>query len=221
VRVEKTLTVTATEALTVTITPTPSRGYVGTTFIFTVNWTPILPGPFDVDIDYGDGVTGRETGVLTPPTYFHYAYTVAGSYTVRVVVTDTYTGGKGYASVTVEVSQVLTVSFSADKLKGMVPLSITFTIGIIGGYAPYSYTLDFGDGTAPASGTRTAPGPFTVTHTYREAGTFTAKVTVSDALESEVSAEIMVTPGVPVPLPLPWIAAPLFVGSVALATLQI
>src|SRR6185437_11822814 len=57
---------------------------------------------------------------------------------------------------------------------GNAPLSVAFTGSATGGTAPYSYSWNFGDGSA----TSTAQNP---SHTYSTVGTYTATLTVKDS----------------------------------------
>jgi hypothetical protein len=60
---------------------------------------------------------------------------------------------------------------SVNYYRGVQPgQSVTWPITIVGGLAPYAVNIDWGDGTSELL-TRLAPGPFTVTHTYKTAGT--------------------------------------------------
>lgn len=47
---------------------------------------------------------------------------------------------------------------------------VVWPLEIVGGTAPYAVSVDWGDGTTDLL-TRLAPGPFTVSHTYKKAGT--------------------------------------------------
>lgn len=89
--------------------------------------------------------------------------------------------------------------FSAQPRRGESPLSVTFTAWV-GGFTPYRYVVDFGDGSteehiacsAPADAC-TAPG--TVTHTYGQNGTYTATLTrvstAADAVREVIGREII------------------------------
>jgi PKD repeat protein len=68
----------------------------------------------------------------------------------------------------------LSASASASPTTGNAPLSVSFTGSATGGTAPYSYSWNFGDGSA----TSTAQNP---SHTYSTAGTYTATLTVTDS----------------------------------------
>jgi hypothetical protein len=60
---------------------------------------------------------------------------------------------------------------SVNYYRGVSPgQSVTWPITIVGGQAPYAVNVDWGDGTSELI-TRLAPGPFTVTHTYKTYGT--------------------------------------------------
>jgi len=68
-----------------------------------------------------------------------------------------------------------TGSLSATPTSGAAPLSVTFT----GSAPPNTYTLNFGDGSTPATGACTGIGgctsiPVNATHTYAAAGTYAA-----------------------------------------------
>jgi PKD repeat protein len=178
-RVTKTITLTTQGALTVTVTVDKAKGYVGDTFIFTVNWTPapsMIPPGCRVDITFGDGTSDSRDGV-GPPITFTHSYASAGTKTVTASVKDNYSGATGSKSITVEVASVLTVTFTADKTTGNIPLTVTFTFSMSGGFTPYTWTLDFGDG-SPVLSNPTSPQ----SHTYDKAGSFTATLTVTDAL---------------------------------------
>jgi PKD repeat protein len=68
----------------------------------------------------------------------------------------------------------LTASATGTPATGNAPLNVSFAGSATGGTAPYSYSWNFGDGTA----TSTAQNP---SHTYNAAGTFTATLTVTDS----------------------------------------
>ncbi len=54
--------------------------------------------------------------------------------------------------------------------KGSVPgQNVSWEVEVLGGQAPYAVSVDWGDGTSNLF-TRTTPGKFTITHTYKKAG---------------------------------------------------
>jgi PKD repeat protein len=80
----------------------------------------------------------------------------------------------------------LTAKATATPTTGNAPLGVSFTGSATGGTAPYSYSWDFGDGSA----TSTAQNP---SHTYNSAGTFTATLTVTDSSSPAKTATSSVT----------------------------
>jgi PKD repeat protein len=68
----------------------------------------------------------------------------------------------------------LTASTTASATTGNAPLTVNFTGSATGGTAPYTYSWNFGDGSAAS----TAQNP---SHTYSAAGTYTATLTVTDS----------------------------------------
>lgn len=197
-RVEKTATILATGVLTVTVTM-PSRGYIGVPVTLSASWDGIAVGPFVGTIKWGDGASEnfpRQSGKSVSRSH---TYTASGSFTATVSVSDEYTasGGTGSASATIRV--VLSVLLMASPTSGNVPLAVSFTCSAAGGYTPYSWTLDYGDGSTPGSGTRTGEGPWTQSHTYTKLGQFTAKLTVADALGATALSTVVTYAGVEVP----------------------
>jgi hypothetical protein len=86
-----------------------------------------------------------------------------------------------------------TATLQAAPASGAAPLGVTFTMTAAdpdGAIA--SYTLNFGDGTTPLSGSGSPPS--TATHNYAADGTYTARLTVTDngGLTGEATAVITV-----------------------------
>jgi PKD repeat protein len=80
----------------------------------------------------------------------------------------------------------LSATASGTPTNGNAPLSVSFTGSATGGTAPYSYSWNFGDGSAAS----TAQNP---SHTYSAAGTYTATLTVTDAASPAHNATSTVT----------------------------
>jgi len=179
VRESTTATITVSGVLSVSISADPRMGYVGYRVTFTVEWSPYEPIGYDVYIDYGDGSTDWQT-VYAGQAIFDHVYRSPGTYMVRVEVTSGY-GDYGSDEIGVHIAEPLTVGLSADPTSGRVPLTVTFTCSARYGHPPYKWTLDFGDGSAPVSGTRDSEGSWTVEHTFEKVGTFMVTLTVEDS----------------------------------------
>ncbi len=75
---------------------------------------------------------------------------------------------------------VLTVSFSADSRTVDEGAPVVFSTEVSGGFLPYSYSWDFGDG---ESSNQASPS-----HTYREEGWYSVRLTVTDDKGTTASA---------------------------------
>jgi PKD repeat protein len=80
----------------------------------------------------------------------------------------------------------LSAAATGTPTTGNAPLSVSFTGSAQGGTAPYTYSWNFGDGSA----TSTTQNP---THTYSSAGTFNATLTVTDSSSPAKTATSVVT----------------------------
>src|SRR5579884_2914139 len=80
----------------------------------------------------------------------------------------------------------LTATATGTPSTGNAPLTESFTGSATGGTAPYTYSWNFGDGSA----TSTAQTP---SHTYNSAGTYTATLTVTDSSSPAKTATSQVT----------------------------
>jgi len=157
--------------LTATAAGTPATGNAP----LNVSFTGSASGgtaPYSYSWNFGDG---SATSTAQNPTH---TYGAAGTYTAKLTVTDSASpANTATSTVTVKVSAVgspLTATASGLPTSGQVPLNVSFTGSASGGTPPYSYSWDFGDGSA----TSTAQNP---SHTYNNAGSYTATLTVTDS----------------------------------------
>jgi PKD repeat protein len=119
--------------------------------------------------DFGDGATGN----AQDPTH---SYTLAGTYTVSLTVTD----ANGCSASVLRNNYVTvaangpTADFTGSPLTACAaPLNVTFTNNSSGGTAPLSYAWDFGDGNTSGG---TSPS-----NSYATTGSYTVKLVVTDA----------------------------------------
>jgi PKD repeat protein len=128
--------------------------------------------PYSFSWNFGDG-----SAASTAQNPSH-TYTAAGTYNATLTVTDSSSPAKtATATVTTTVNAVgnpLAATASATPTSGQIPLNVAFTGTGTGGTPPYSFSWNFGDGSAAS----TAQNP---SHTYSTAGNFTATLTVTDS----------------------------------------
>jgi len=140
-------------------------------------------GPLTYAWNFGDGTTA--SGTLNPT----HTYQTAGTYTAQLTVTDALgipaistltatVNGTGSASPTVSAGSPLTVNAGS---------SVTFSQATeSGGTAPFTYSWNFGDGTAQS-------GSLNPSHTYANPGSYTTTLTVTDANNLSSSSTAAVT----------------------------
>jgi PKD repeat protein len=128
-------------------------------------------GPYTYSWNFGDGSTSTSQS----PSH---TYSTSGNYTATLTVTDSASPANTATSqVAVNVSAVgnpLAASAAGNPTSGQIPLTVNFTGTATGGTPAYTYSWNFGDGSA----TSTAQNP---SHTYSTVGTYTATLTVSDS----------------------------------------
>ena len=172
----------AIEPLVISASAEPSSGVVPLITAFSCTVTSGTPD-YNYSWDFGDG---------SPASYEQspqHTYNNANTYTATVTVTDAE-AQTASASVQVYVMsdaiEPLVVSASAEPSSGVVPLITAFSCTVTSGTPDYNYSWDFGDG-SPASYEQSPQ------HTYNNANTYTAIVSVSDAENQFETAEVTVT----------------------------
>jgi PKD repeat protein len=175
---------TATSSNSVTISPPPP---LSTSFALLppspvvntpVTFTAMTIGgtsPYLVTWNFGDGTSGTGSSVI-------HTFTNAQSFTVTETATDSSTPTQtatNSRSITVLATPPLSTTFQVSSSSPQVGQIVTFTASATGGTAPYTYVIAFGDG---ATGTGS-----TTTHAYSIAGSYTAKVTVTDSASPKAS----------------------------------
>ena len=177
--------VVVTHTTTITVYPLPIVSFtvpttticVGMPLTFTSTTIGGVPGPITYAWDFGDGGTG--TGAT--PTH---TYVTPGTYNIILVATN----AQGCQATLTRMAYINvvngpTASFSATTTAFCGAVGTTTFTAFATGTAPFTYSWDFGDG-----GTGTGISP---THTYTGLGSYTVKLTVTDA--SGCSATVIMT----------------------------
>jgi PKD repeat protein len=139
------------------------------------------PGTLTYAWNFGDSI-GTATGAT--PTY---SYTAPGTYTATVTATDSLGDAKN-DSVQVVVNADLTVNTTtATPNPAGVGQTVSFAATVSGGTGTLTYAWNFGDSLGTTS---TAATP---TFAYTAAGTYTARVTVMDAVGGQATNSVQVT----------------------------
>jgi PKD repeat protein len=169
--------------LTAAASGTPTTGNAPLSVSFTGSATGGT-APYTYSWNFGDGTA---TGTAQNP---NHTYTTAGNYTATLTVTDSASpAAQSTSNVLVTVNGVghkLVATASATPTSGQIPLHVALAGTGTGGTPPYSYSWNFGDGSAA----NTTQNP---SHTYTSAGTYAAKLTVTDSSSPQQSASSTVT----------------------------
>src|SRR5207249_10096865 len=185
----------------VTVTVADSAGKTATSSVsVTVNarlTVTAVATPNPTEISVAVGSTARTTGGLGTPTCkwtfgdsgtantcsASHTYIGAGTFTAIVTATDDL-GVTATNSIIITVSPKLTVTMTTSTSNPVVGQSLTFTATTANGVGLATCSWNFGDGST-GSGCST-------THAYNTQGTFTAKVTATDALSVTATASVTV-----------------------------
>ncbi|AKB78750.1 cell surface protein [Methanosarcina horonobensis HB-1 = JCM 15518] len=115
-------------------------------------------------LDFGDGYNSSTVNVT-------HTYSVPGTYIANLTVSNDVSNQSITKTITVTDPIPPVASFTSNPTTGVAPLNVAFTDTSTG--VPTSWSWDFGDGT-----TSDEPSP---THVYSSAGTYTVKLTVTNA----------------------------------------
>jgi phospholipase C/outer membrane protein assembly factor BamB len=145
-------------------------------------------------MSFGDGTKG-EGGSGWPPLHFQHVYERPGTYTATLRVFDHTLVGKSLATVVVAAPPRIppSVSLSASPGSASVPATIQFSgRATASGSRVRTWSISFGDGSPPETGTGAPPAD--LPHTYADAGSYVATLSVTDAdgLAGSGSAKVVV-----------------------------
>lgn len=185
-KVTQSATIMTTGVINVVVTA-PTRSYKNILIQMTATWGGV--GPYEGLITWGDGSSEQFIAPAADVTRYH-TYTASGTYNIDVGVYDQTTEALGTGRASIQIAEMLTATLSASPTGGAIPLAVSFTFTMSNGHSPYTWTLDPGDGSTPYSNP-TSPKA----HTYNKVGTFTAILTVSDALGEATALSIRVGVG--------------------------
>lgn len=150
--------------LDIRIFPSSRKARMGEEVRFTADLSGGFP-PYAYRWDLGDGATSTEEAPV-------HAYAREGKYDLSLSVTD----DKGNTSDLVEREFMniapMEVQIETNRTEVMKGQEIQLVARAAGGFAPYSYQWDLGDG---ATSTRLAPR-----HAYADAGRYTVTVSITD-----------------------------------------
>jgi PKD repeat protein len=144
--------------------------------------------------DFGDGSAGGGASI-------EHTYSRAGQYLAKLTITVKDSAGQAIpATATVLVTvgppssgptPTFILTLSANPRNGSPPLSVSFNVTVSPSTTLVkSYVWDFGDGSGAIT---TATG--STTHTYTAAGSYTAKITVTDSLGASLTAATSIAVG--------------------------
>ena len=178
---------------TALITITVASGSAGLTCEISADNTN---GPAPLAVNF----VGNASGGLTPYTYHwnfgdgststsanpNHTYQSTGTYTARLTVTDSNSGTTTKTiAISVTSAQSLDCTASANITEGRAPVSVSFSGTATNGSAPYAFYWQFGDGN---SSSQQNPS-----HTYQSVGTYTARLTVTDASSATCSKTVTIS----------------------------
>lgn len=128
-------------------------------------------------IDLGDG------SPVVSGTSATHAYNAAGAYSIQATATDSVgASATAKTSVTVSAHIAPTVSLAVAPQAGLAPLTVTSTVTANATNSSIAtVSIDFGDGSPPASGT-------SASHIFTASGTYTVRATATDDFGASSSA---------------------------------
>jgi PKD repeat protein len=185
--------------VTLTVRNSPGTNVSTATTTITVNTPPVaafsgipVSGYAPLNVQFTDASTGIPTGwswtfgdggTSTAQNPLHQ-YTVAGTYTVSLTVTNSNGTNTLTKTDYITVRPWVTASFTTDKSSGNYPLTVAFTDTSTGSPVPSSWEWNFGD--SPSNVTMQSPS-----HTFTSAGIYTVMLTVGNGVNTSTTTTII------------------------------
>lgn len=167
----------------------------GGTFTGSGSFTDPGADTWTATVDYGDG-SGVQPLALSGKTFqVSRSYPDNGTFTITVTVTDDEggSGSDGAAVTVVNVAPAVAAGADAGVFSGEAyDLSSTFSDPGVND-DPWTYTVDWGDGTSDSGSSSDQSAAITGGHTYLVPGDYTVTVTVTDEDGGVGSDELTVT----------------------------
>ena len=137
--------------------------------------------------NFGDG----SSATTVAPSH---SYAGAGTYTVTLTVTDTH-GASNSATTTATIANVSpAVNAGPNQVVAAgSPVTLNASFSDAANDAPWSYAVNWGDGSPQTTGNATPSTPITPTHTYGSGGNFTVGVSVTDKFGATGSGTLTVS----------------------------
>ncbi|MBF0103102.1 MAG: DUF1566 domain-containing protein, partial [Desulfobacterales bacterium] len=162
------------DPLTIQLSLNPTKGEAP----LQVDLSVVVSGgqsPYTYSWDFGDGLIQQDQAAETTHVF------TPGIYTIIVYVKDS-AGEFAQTNSLIEVFErsPMQLELAANPLQGEAPLLVNFNVSITGGYFPYQYEWDLGDGIILSH-----YGP-SASRTYLS-GTYRITVYATDALENQAS----------------------------------
>ncbi len=164
---------------TAALSATPSSPAVGQTVQFLDTITGGTSPMGSTTWSYGDG-SAKVVGGSTAS----YAYPRAGTFVVNVSTQDAVGAWANHSTTLTVTNQPLVLSAARTPAAGAVPLTVTFSASATGGSSAATFSWVFGDGSVGS-------GP-SLSHPYRTAGVYTARVWANDSAGHSATSSLMV-----------------------------
>jgi carboxypeptidase T len=155
-----------------------------------VHFTDMTVGttPLTYEWDFGDGLG---TSSQSDPTYI---FPYPGVYTVTLEVSNAYGLSSASQPVTVYSVDISAVELEQADQQAWMGIPVSFAADIFPDYAskPYTYTIRFGDGSSPISGSSSAD-PLIFENTFSSLGSYTVEIEAANAVMTEPVTASLVT----------------------------